>query len=589
MTDLPPGFELDQMPSATPTPPGFTGTRLTVNANSPPPGFEMDAPARGMGDKLTGATGERYQTWPERLARGIGSSIVSGVTLPHDVMTGEADPLSPRVADLAMLGVPMSPVSRAGGGWMTGLPSAGSVPTPMPAALEANLAAKNIGVDLPRAIATDSPITKFMGQVANKMPGGGPMQTRIGSALGQTADAVTNAATMAGGANDAMAAGQGFKGAVENSFKPAIKARVSDAYDQVDKFIDPAFIRPLNATQGTIADIMARRVASGESDPGKAVNTVLGGVVRPGGLTYQGVKDLRTRVGEMVDTGVFPEGMSQAELRRIYGSLSEDLQATVQGAGGENALAAFNKANATAKFVADWKDNLGKIIGTDRSGEGITAAILRMASDAPTADLKALTMARAAVPKTAWEDIASTTIGSLGKDRKGEFSPALFLNDFAKLSDRGKQVLFGSAGSGDVLPYLNDIAAVSKKFVEAGKLANTSGTAGHNAAFTMLGGGAVGLMHGSLLEPITALTTVVGNNLMARALSRPSSAASIAKWVRTYGEIASKPSAQTYAAFQIATRNLSNTVNSQFGARIAPADLMRSLQAPAKSAADENQ
>jgi hypothetical protein len=34
--------------------------------------------------------------------------------------------------------------------------------------------------------------------------------------------------------------------------------------------------------------------------------------MRPGGLTYAGVKDLRTRVGEMLDTGIFPEGMSQA-------------------------------------------------------------------------------------------------------------------------------------------------------------------------------------------------------------------------------------------------------------------------------------
>jgi hypothetical protein len=36
-------------------------------------------------------------------------------------------------------------------------------------------------------------------------------------------------------------------------------------------------------------------------------------------------------------------------------------------------------------------------------------------------------------------------------------------------------------------PFLNDIADVSSKFVQAGKLANTSGTAGHNVAYTLLG------------------------------------------------------------------------------------------------------
>ena len=463
-----------------------------------------------------------------------------------------------------------------------------AAPPPSPA-LEANVAAQNIGVDLPRAIGTDSQFTRFMGQVANKMPGGGPMQTGIGNALTQTGEAVANAATKAGGANDALAAGRGFSTGIETSFKPTIKARVGQAYDEVDKFISPNFKQPLNETQNAIADIVARRQASGESDPGKAVQTVLGGAIRPGGLTYAGVKDLRTRVGEMLDTGVFPEGMSQAELRRMYGSLSDDLKATVQAGGGAPAMAAFDRANTMAKFAADWKDNIGKILGADRSGEGVIAAIKRAASEGPTGDAKALTMARAAVPKNVWQDIASTTINSLGRDRKGEFSPAIFLNDFAKMSDQGKRLLFGSVGSGDVLPHLNDIATVAKKFVEAGKLANTSGTAGHNAAYTMLGGGAAGLMHGSLIEPITAVGAVVGNNLLARALSKPASAASVARWGRAYQALAASPGPSSIANFNIAARNLANTINGQFGSRIQPTDFLKAISGPAPAGAEQDQ
>jgi hypothetical protein len=121
MTDLPPGFELDAAA------PAMSGAQMPAL----PAGFELDAPARSVTDKLTGAGGERYQTWPERLMRGIGSSIASGVTLPHDVMTGQAqlpssgdvpgsvpfgDPNSAglRVADLALLGNPINPAVRAG-------------------------------------------------------------------------------------------------------------------------------------------------------------------------------------------------------------------------------------------------------------------------------------------------------------------------------------------------------------------------------------------------------------------------------------------------------------------------------------------
>lgn len=592
MSDLPPGFELDAAPQAT-------------QSHGLPPGFELDASsAPRKGSFLPISTDAQGKISFDSDA-GILGAIKSAATLPRDVMEGKArlpshegrvpgsvpygDPESAglRVADLATLASPVNPAVRAGDFAIPGL--ARTVATPPPPAIGANLAAQNIGVDLPRAIGSDSQLTRFMGQVANKMPGGGPMQERIGGAVKQTGDALANAAEMAGGAADPMAAGQGFRTGIQESFKPNIKARVGALYDEVGKHVDPNFSRPLDATQGAISDIVARRVASGEADPGKAIKTVLGGATRPGGLTFEGVKDLRTRVGEMLDTGIFPEGMSQHELRRIYGSLSDDLKATVQASGGDKGMAAFNRANAAHKFAEDWKDNIGKVLGTDRSGEGITSAILRMASNGSTGDLKALTMARAAVPKPAWQDVASTAVSTLGKDRKGEFSPAIFMNDYAKLSDRGKVLLFADVGSGGVLSHLNDISAVSKKFVEAGKLANTSGTAGHNAAYTMLGGGAAGLLHGSLIEPITALTTVVGNNLMARALSSPASAASVARWVRTYDAVATSRNAQSIAAINIASRNLANTVNAQFGSRVQPADFLKAIQGTTKSAADQDQ
>lgn len=537
---------------------------------------------------------------------GMVKSAYEGATLPGDVAAGKFDvkPANPgqiteeesflqgqargqmidRSANLALT----APLASAPGGLLAARAGARAVP-PMPPTLEANTAAQNIGVALPKAIGSDSSITKFMGQVANRMPGGGPMREGIDTAVRQTGEAVGAAAEKAGGAADTMAAGQGFKTGIETSFKPTIKKRVSEAYDEIDKHVDPNATRPLVSTKSAVDNIVARRVASGEADPGKAVKTVFGGVERPEGLTFAGVKDLRTRVGEMIDTGVFPEGMSQGELRRIYSGLSDDLKATAAATGGEKAVAAFNRANAMNKFVEEWKDNLGKALGTERSGEGITSALIRMAGNGAAGDLKALTMARAAVPKEAWQDVASTAISGLGKDRKGDFSPALFLNDFAKLSDRGKMFLFKDVGSGDVLPHLNDIAAVSKKFVEAGKLANTSGTAGHGAAMTMMGGTAAGFLTGSLVEPVTAISVVVGNNLMARALSKPASAAAVARWSRAYEALAKKPEPRSLAAFNIASRNLANTMNSQVGSRAQPGDFLKAIQAPVTGRAEDNQ
>jgi hypothetical protein len=70
-------------------------------------------------------------------------------------------------------------------------------------------------------------------------------------------------------------------------------------------------------------------------------------------------------------------------------------------------------------------------------------------------------------PRLSW-----TVVGhrpALGKDRKGDFSPAIFLNDYAGLSDAGKRLLFHSVGSGDLIPHLDAIKSVSQDFVRAGK------------------------------------------------------------------------------------------------------------------------
>jgi hypothetical protein len=94
-------------------------------------GFSAAPVERSAIDKLTGQGGARYQAWPERLVRSIGSSILSGVTLPGDVHSGKArvpssgavpgsvpfgDPESAgeRVADLVGLTVPINPAVRAG-------------------------------------------------------------------------------------------------------------------------------------------------------------------------------------------------------------------------------------------------------------------------------------------------------------------------------------------------------------------------------------------------------------------------------------------------------------------------------------------
>lgn len=100
MSELPPGFVLDQQQSA--PPPGAL-----------PPGFALDQPQQGVLDKLLGRNGPRFQMWPERMVR-------EALTIPQRA-TEEAGRASigadysiAPIAEAATLGSPVNPAMRAG-------------------------------------------------------------------------------------------------------------------------------------------------------------------------------------------------------------------------------------------------------------------------------------------------------------------------------------------------------------------------------------------------------------------------------------------------------------------------------------------
>jgi hypothetical protein len=77
-------------------------------------------------------------------------------------------------------------------------------------------AAERIGVDVPKGIATDSPLTAFTAQVAARAPGGGPLMKAIEESRDALKGATGRAAEMAGGTTDAAIAGDNYAKAIED-------------------------------------------------------------------------------------------------------------------------------------------------------------------------------------------------------------------------------------------------------------------------------------------------------------------------------------------------------------------------------------
>ena len=435
-------------------------------------------------------------------------------------------------------------------------------------------------VQIPRAVATDNMSIQQAGAATSNVPvAGTPLvkaAERTISQLGTKADEVSQGF---GSGKSVAEAGDTARTAVKDWITGESAANASKLYNRVDSLVDPNVKTPLLNTRDTIADIAAKRSAAGLSS-GKATDAVLEAVQRNEGLTYDGVKTLRTSIGEDMARGILPEGVSAGELKNIYGALTKDLEASVQAAGGEKASAALSRANQYYRLISDRREALAKIVGSDGNApaETVLGRIEAMAGSTSRADISKLAQARKAIGADDWNELASTIVSRLGRDVEGQFSPQRFITAYGKISDAGKNVLFRSGGKSELAGHLDDIAKVSSRFKELQKFANPSGTA--RAGF----GGLIGA--GAFAEPLTTLTTVLGGRVLAVALAKPASAASIAKWARANEAIARSPSPARLSALNTASKNLISTLGVK---NLSTTDFLRALQSPGVGRSEDQQ
>lgn len=586
---IPAGFEIEAAPQA---------VQAQPNGVPIPEGFELEGaapatpqapkPQRGAFNALTGADGgERYQTWPEKLVRGVGSAISDAAHLPGDALAGRVQPGSDeeigRAFNMATLTSPANPAIRGGQGGM------GAMVTPTEGQA-ATSAGKRIGVDIPVAAASDSATVQRAGKVVSAVPLLGDSVVKASErATGQLGEAASRAEALpTGAAVGPQQAGEATKGAIVNWIGPRSKEVAERIYSKVDDLVDKEAKAPLIKTGEVAQNILSRRQNAAITAPSDAVKRIEDAVTRPEGLNYQGVKDLRSYIGELMNSSVLPADLSKQELKQIYGALSEDYRNITAAAGGQQAKDALVRADKIFQSISERRESLAKIVGEsgDAAGEAIFGKIKTLASTGNRADAATLQQARKAAGPEAWSEISAAVIGTLGKNRKGEWDPNIFLNDFAKLSGNGKQVLFKSTNNEKVLPFLNDIAAVSKRFNQWNRFENTSRT-GSILTGSALGAQALATgkaaLGGAVMEPLTFIAGIVGTSMLSKALASPATAAPTAKFARAYVAMTINPNAQSVASFSLAARNLANSIG------VAPAEFMRKLQSPVPVPANESE
>lgn len=507
-------------------------------------------------------TGEISMAVPG-LLMGAYESAKSAVTAPGRAMSGELQVMGPdghvtpeAIGEGANFAMWTSPASPASGLRMT---PAVKGARPKPEGLRVAESASRLGVDLPRAVASDKTTVQQLGKTLTSVPGGGtPLRKASETAIGQMDDAATRI-RQGYGTGDVATAGSRAREGISDYAKGTLKAKVTQKYDAVDDLVTQNVLTPLENTSRVAADIMAKRQNAQMTGDSQAVSLVRQALGTKDGMNYQGIKDLRTSIGELVDDPqrLASSGISAKELERVYGGLTADLKAAVSRSGGEKASKAFNEANTLAANVAREREALQSVLGRQTSDEGIFSKIEAMAGSTSRADQNGLMRVRRAVGKDTWDEITSSVLGRMGRDANGNFSPDRFLTGYGKLSPTGKAMLFKTTGKKELAASLDDLAMVSNRFKRLNQFANPSGTA--QSAIT----GAAGF--GMLADPVTTVSSVLGSRVVSGILAKPVSAKKLADWAKAYEQAALNPGVKTQALLEARAKVLAIDLAAETG------------------------
>jgi hypothetical protein len=286
-----------------------------------------------------------------------------------------------------------------------------------------------------------------------------------------------------------------------NSFVTRFRNQADELYQAVDDFIPgETAVQPTNFTR-EVNDIVNQFADSPEfadvltTPLMRRLSTAAAAAAERGGMSYSTLRALRTRIGQAINQpGLIPD-VSQSELRRIYGALSDDVMRSAAEVG-EPALRAARRANAYwAAGRARIDDVLTPVVNKD-----INHKIFEAAMSGAKGSSQKLRALKRSMPANEWRGVVAQQIREMGlatpgrQDVTGElFSPATFFNNYNNLSAAAQRTLFSGPQYRGLELAVNDLFKVSAALKDVSKMANTSGTAQQLMYMQMLTGGLGGL------------------------------------------------------------------------------------------------
>lgn len=271
-------------------------------------------------------------------------------------------------------------------------------------------------------------------------------------------------------------------------FMERFQTKAGELYNRVDELVPADMPVPVTGTSKVMAELSggipgapALSKELQNSKVGRMVEAFTSDLSEQGTLPYQAARSLRSGLGRELNSSELISGAPRAQVKRIYGALTDDLRDSVEALGPE-AAGASKAANefykSQSRLIDDYID---RIVAKKVNPEDV----FRAATAGSREGGSTLRAVRRTLKKDEWEAVVGSVLHKLGRATKGQqdetgemFSTNTFLSNWTDLSPEAKNELF--AGSRKLAGYRQDMEQIAKTSAlirEGAKvLSNPSGT-----------------------------------------------------------------------------------------------------------------
>ena len=347
---------------------------------------------------------------------------------------------------------------------------------------------------------------------------------------------------------------QGIKNGVNASdgFIGRFQSRVGQLFEEASQLVPKNTLVSLESTLTKLKDLVSP-IKGAEATSLIFKNQFLDDIFKGlqtdlkkngGKLSWEAVKALRSKIGNKLSSFDLIPDVDKAQLKLIYGALSEDLKLTAKGISKQ----AYNKILRADKYyskglkrIEDYLQPITKVGDPDR----IVSVLLNSAKEGASR----INAIKKSLNPDQYKIFLSSVIDRLGRiqpaqaiggdilEGSGKFSSETFLTNWSRLSDKAKEALFtGKGWSKEMIKDFDNIVKISSIIRQSGKtFKNPSGTADRVVGQGIVLGGGATAFTGNPAFLVGVLGAIGGANISSRLFTNPS----FIKWLAQGTKIAS--------------------------------------------------